>query len=511
MKARIITLFFALFAAVLGMKATDALTGFKITVSENGRTPHTEALPASKMPAIDLTDEATTSLTITGAEVSATGNVSNVQVVGSVYKQGNTPEEWRGIPLVNQGNGVWSISGISADLIDEGMGSTPRVFEFYVSAKDGSNNTIYYNNGGENYKVLFTPAGSSDAITSLNLRVRVNNGESFEQSFPASGFDPLDITDVETTSILLERIKATTGGNISDVQIYGTVYKQGKSPEGWMGFPLTQEESGVWRLEMNRDLIEEGMGEDIRVFEFYASATDGNNSTVYYNNGGNNYKIIFKPQAGGGGGGDDWKVKFYGENTASITLNFKNNDQSYSYSGTGQRDPGTSQQPGGLSSLTIKGFDISFIYNTDANVEISDVSLQYMVYEDGGYGEWNRIDVTNTQTETVYNPDEGVWENRMICKTTNLNIDATSGLKPGKNYNLQIMYQIVTTNGDYIMFLQNKETSIFRFSLSTSGVDSIKATGKKKKSVRYDLNGRELTGKPASGFYIEDGKKYIAQ
>lgn len=509
MKARIITLFFALFAAVLGMKATDALTGFKITVSENGRTPHTEALPASKMPAIDLTDEATTSLTITGAEVSATGNVSNVQVVGSVYKQGNTPEEWRGIPLVNQGNGVWSISGISADLIDEGMGSTPRVFEFYVQATDGSNNTIYYNNGGQNYKVIFVPAGSSDAITSLNLRVRVNNGASFETSFPASGFEPLDITDEETTSIILERVKAKTAGNVSNVQIFGTMYKQSKSPEGWMGFPLAQEESGVWRLEMNRDLIEEGMGDDPRVFEFYVCATDGNDNTIYYNNGGQNYKIIFKPSTGGGGGGGgDDKVKFFKDNTASITLNFNDNDQEYIYDGDGKRDPGTSQQPGGLSSLTIKETGIRFVRND--NSYIQGVSLQYKVYEDGQSTGWNRIDFTNIQEEKTYNPDTKEYEMKVTCNASNLELNVSSGLVPKKNYNLEIMYQIELTDEDYVFFLRNKETSVFKFSMSTSGVESLKAEGKKK-GVRYDLNGRKLTGKPASGYYIEDGKKYIAQ
>jgi len=495
---------------MLCTQASDALTSLKITISENGGTPHTETLPASGMPVIDLTNEMMTSLAINGAEVSTTGTVKSVQVLGSVYKQGNTPSEWRGIPLQNKGNGIWGISGISADLIDEEMGSSPRVFEFYVSATDANNNPIYFNNGGQNYKVLFVPAGSSDAITSVNFRVRVNNGDSFEQSFPASGFEPLDITDEETTSIILERVKATTGGNISNVQIFGTMYKQGKKPENWMGFPLSKEETGVWRLQMNQELIEEGMGDDPRVFEFYISATDGNSNNVYYNNGGQNYKIIFKPGTGGGGDDENWKVKFYSENTASITLNFNNNDQSYSYSGNGQRDPGTSQQPGGVSSLTIKGFDISFLRNVDMKVEISDVSLQYKVYEDGGYGEWNRIDVTNTQSGSVYNKDKDVWEYWMRCEATNLKIDVTSALKSGKNYNLEIMYQIVTYDGDYIMFPQNKETSIFKFSMSTSGVGSLKADGKKK-AVRYDLNGRKLNSKPTSGLYIEDGKIYLAQ
>ncbi len=372
MKNRIFTLLIVLFATMLCTQASDALTSLKITISENGGTPHTETLPASGMPVIDLTNEMMTSLAINGAEVSTTGTVKSVQVLGSVYKQGNTPSEWRGIPLQNKGNGIWGISGISADLIDEEMGSSPRVFEFYVSATDANNNPIYFNNGGQNYK------------------------------------------------------------------------------------------------------------------------------------------IIFKPSTGGGGGDENWKVKFYSENTASITLNFNNNDQSYSYSGNGQRDPGTSQQPGGVSSLTIKGFDISFLRNVDMKVEISDVSLQYKVYEDGGYGEWNRIDVTNTQSGSVYNKDKDVWEYWMRCEATNLKIDVTSALKSGKNYNLEIMYQIVTYDGDYIMFLQNKETNVFKFSMSTSGVGSLKADGKKK-AVRYDLNGRKLNSKPTSGLYIEDGKIYLAQ
>lgn len=510
MKIRIFTLFFTLFATLLGLQAADALTSLKITISENGKTPHTETLPASGMPVIDLSDEALASLAINGVEVGTTGTVKNVKAVGSVYKQGNTPSEWRDIPLQNQGDGIWSISGISADLIDEGMGSSARVFEFYVSATDANDNPIYFNNGGQNYKVIFVPAGSSDAITSLNLRVRVNNGASFETSFPASGFEPLDITDEETTSIILERVKAKTAGNVSNVQIFGTMYKQSRTPEGWMGFPLNEEESGVWRLEMNQELIEEGMGDDPRVFEFYVCATDGNDNTIYYNNGGQNYKIIFKPSTGGGGGGGgDDKVKFFKDNTASITLNFNDNDQEYIYDGDGKRDPGTSQQPGGLSSLTIKETGIRFVRND--NSYIQGVSLQYKVYEDGQSTGWNRIDFTNIQEEKTYNPDTKEYEMKVTCNASNLELNVSSGLMPKKNYNLEIMYQIELTDGDYVFFLRNKETSVFKFSMSTSDVESLKAKGKKKKGVRYDLNGRKLNGKPENGLYIEDGKTYLAQ
>lgn len=509
MKNRIFTLLIALFATTLCTQALDALTSLKITISENGGTPHTETLPASGMPVIDLTNEMMTSLAINGVEVGTTGTVKNVKAVGSVYKQGNTPSEWRDIPLQNQGDGIWSISGISADLIDEGMGSSARVFEFYVSATDANDNPIYFNNGGQNYKVIFVPAGSSDAITSLNLRVRVNNGASFETSFPASGFEPLDITDEETTSIILERVKAKTAGNVSNVQIFGTMYKQGRTPEGWMGFPLNEEESGVWRLEMNQELIEEGMGDDPRVFEFYVCATDGNDNTIYYNNGGQNYKIIFKPSTGGGGGGGgDDKVKFFKDNTASITLNFNDNDQEYIYDGDGKRDPGTSQQPGGLSSLTIKETGIRFVRND--NSYIKDVSLQYKVYEDGQSTGWNRIDIKNIQEEKTYNPEKETFETKVTCNADNLELNVSSGLVPKKNYNLEIMYQIVLTDGDYVFFLRDKETSIFKFSMSTSGVGSLKADGKKK-AVRYDLNGRKLNSKPTSGLYIEDGKIYLAQ
>ena len=44
-----------------------------------------------------------------------------------------------------------------------------------------------------------------------------------------------------------------------------------------------------------------------------------------------------------------------------------------------------------------------------------------------------------------------------------------------------------------------------------TGVDEVKAAAPEREGVIYDLMGRRLKSKPAKGFYILDGKTYLAQ
>ena len=117
----ILTALLLCFAA--NVSAQGQLTGLKMTVKVDGGEPFVEAFQASGVKPLDLTSQQFSSIIIDGAEVSATGTVSEAKVMGTVYKQGSSPEEWREIPLINQGDGTWKISGLNAELIDDVFGS----------------------------------------------------------------------------------------------------------------------------------------------------------------------------------------------------------------------------------------------------------------------------------------------------------------------------------------------------------------------------------------------------
>ena len=467
MKTKIFTLLMALFAFAWSAKA-DEITSMKLTISHNGGEFFEVPFPPESWPDLDLTDEFSSSIRIKRIEVETSGTVSNVVFKATMYKteKGLQPDDgWRTFNLPQQGNTwVLDFGDEAPDLIDSEMGPAPRTFQFFVQAQDGSGNAIYYNNGGQDYKVLFVKGGgssSSGGIKNLTLTIRYNGEEAFTQDIPAENFSPVDLTDERTTSLIIVKVEVEAEESVSDIHFTGTMYSTSEggqsNPDEWRSFPLQNLSNGKWELDMGEgiELVEEKWlnQNKTKTFEFYVQGTNGSGSQFLYNNGGANYKETFTTGEGG-----DWKIKFLDGITAGLTFSLDDSYKEYNFNGAGDRVP--EDQLGELSSLCIEQFALQF-YTADG-VKTNDVSLQYRIYEEGQEpeGGWNRIDATYLDNE------EG---NKMFCYTDMMGINVTNGLEPNKDYVLEVNYQVVVGE-EYFFLGKNKESSKFRFTLTENVV-----------------------------------------
>ena len=463
MKTKIFTLLMALFAFAWSAKA-DEITSMKLTISHNGGEFFEVPFPPESWPDLDLTDEFSSSIRIKRIEVETSGTVSNVVFKATMYKteKGLQPDDdWRTFDLPRQGNTwVLDFGDEAPDLIDSEMGPAPRTFQFFVQAQDGSGKAIYYNNGGQDYKVLFVNGGGSSSsgdIKNLTLTIRLNGGEAFTQDIPAENFPIVDLTDERTTSLIIVKVEVEAEESVSDLQFNGTMYSASEgSPSNddeWRSYSLQNKGNGKWELDMGEgfELVEPDWlnKPKTKTFEFYVQGTNGSGSQLFYNNGGANYKVTFST-----GESTDWKIKFLDGITAGLTFSLDDSYKEYNFNGAGDRVP--EDQLGELSSLCIEQFALQF-YTADG-VKTNDVSLQYRIYEEGQEpeGGWNRIDATYLDNE------EG---NKMFCYTDMMGINVTNGLEPNKDYVLEVNYQVVV-DGEYFFLGKNKEGSKFRFFLT---------------------------------------------
>ena len=455
----------ALFAIIWVAKA-DEITSMKLTISHNGGDFFEVLFPAEGWPDLDLTDESTTSIRIKRIEVQTSGTVSDVVFKATMYKteKGLQPDDdWRSFNLPQQGNTwVLDFGDQAPDLIDDEMKPSPRTFQFFVQAKDAGGNDIFYNNGGEDYKVLFVKGGgshSSDGIKNLRLTISQNEGMPFQVDFPSQDWDEL-VLEGQVNSLKILRAEVEADESMQYIEFVATMYTVGGYPNSgeWRTTPLYDQGGGIWSIDMGEgvELVENKwiVQNKTKTFEFYVYGQDASKNDVYYNNDGQNYKVTFSC---GEGGGEDWKIKFMDEGTAQLVLRVGDEMFDYTFGGDGHRYP--SEQPGQLSSLAIEQFGVLFLYNEGVNPK--DVSLQYRVYEDGKEyeGGWNRINA-----QYYYNQGG----NTMYCYADNLGIQVANGLEEGKNYVLEVNYQVVV-DGEYIFLGKDNEGSKFRFSVTGGG------------------------------------------
>ena len=350
-------------------------------------------------------------------------------------------------------------------------------------------------------------ASMADEITNVWMTYRVNNGSSVTRAFYASGVSTLELTDENITSLKLVSVKVFTDGNVSDVNLCGTIYNSGSTPSAssWASIPTKLTSGGYWQSDIQGqsiEMIESGWAGKTKVFEFYAKAKNGSGSDIYYNNGGQNYKIQFTV---GSGASSDWTVKYYSESTATLDLTWNGTtNKNYSYNGEGVREQFYGENPGEVSSFTINGFTTRFIYNKDAGIGIQNVTLQYRINVDGAEGQWNGLQGTLDKEETIWNPEKERYEYRRIYSASNLNFDVVSayGLETGHNYELQLMYQVVTTAGDYILLKQDANDMKLAFTISEQSA----APTYKGMTVTLTENGTEYADIDVSGgSLVSDG------
>lgn len=522
-KSILTALLLLLMAGVQTMWAQNGqILSMTLTISHNYGPFFEVPFPAEGWPDLDLTDESTTSIRIKRIEVQTSGTVSDVVFKATMYKteKGLQPDDdWRSFNLPQQGNTwVLDFGDQAPDLIDDEMKPAPRTFQFFVQAKDAGGYDIYYNNGGEDYKVLFAKDGGSqpsDGIKSMKLTIN-HDGDVFTVDFPASGW-PEQVIDGQTTSLKIMKAEVETDVPMTYVGFCATMYNTSEgwqhNDDEWVWIDLLNQGDNRWVLDMGdgRELVEsKWLTENkTKTFEFFVQAGDANGNSYYFANGigesgyNNNYRVTFSTGEGGGGQDQDWKVKFYKENTATLSLIVNGEYQSFVFNGDGTRQP--DMQPGDAYSLAIDGFNVMFIHND--NVKVSDVSIQYKLYEDGQDGGWNRIDATSSYAEDVYNPEKDRTEHRVICGAYNLGQGIAAGLEYGKDYVLEVVYQVVTSDGDYFFLGKGMEGSYFRFYYDTETGISLTPALSKGERV-YNLAGQRV-GKDYKGIVVTGGRKAL--
>lgn len=363
---------------------------------------------------------------------------------------------------------------------------------------------------------LTLSAQATDEITSLKLTIRHNGGNAQRQEFPVSDFAELSLLDETTTSIIIEKVEVETSGTVTDVNFVATLFstQAGKDDDEWRVMPMSKQTDGTWLLDMGDgvELVEnDWLGKNkTKTFEFYIQAKNASGNDIFYNNGGNDYKVTFT--TGDGGSEDQWKVKFYSDNTATLGLMVDGEPWSTSFTGNVIREKYYGWNPGVVNSLVIDNFSTVFIHND--GVDIRDVSLQYKVYEEGADGQWNGISANEAYEEEVYNSKKDVYEHRKAYSANNLKVNVTQGLSVDKTYVLDLFYQVVTTDGDYILFGKYNEGTKFTFSINKNGdPDFIESVSDAKQvnntGVVYDLQGRSVMRITQPGIYIVNGQKVM--
>ena len=172
MKTKIFTLLMALFALVWSAKASE-ITSLRLTLSMNGGETFTEMIPASGFDEL-LLGGYITSLKIHKAEVTTSGTFTDMKFKATMYKTANGgPEsdaEWQEVGFVDVGDGNWMIDIPGGrDLVDGSWDNKFKTFEFYIQGKDNSGNDVFYNNGGEDYKVTFSTGSGGTLINKIQF------------------------------------------------------------------------------------------------------------------------------------------------------------------------------------------------------------------------------------------------------------------------------------------------------------------------------------------------------
>ena len=161
-----------------GEAEEEAIKDVQLTFSMNDQ-ELTQNLPATDWQNM-VVDENVKSLKIKRVAVETGKTMKSVGLVAGMFMEGEPVvlSDDAAIDFVNVGNGVWMIDlGEGVELIQPIDGPSSGLtlnFVFYICAKDEAGNTIYYNNGGENYKVTFTPREDPDAIGNVNANDKAN-------------------------------------------------------------------------------------------------------------------------------------------------------------------------------------------------------------------------------------------------------------------------------------------------------------------------------------------------
>lgn len=231
-----------------GTSSTDVITNMKLTIKHNGGNAFTQEFPASGFDTVDLTNEITSSLIINKVEAAAPDDMSEVSLLADVYNSGSSAEKWITMPLTKQGNGTWllTVPDSQGELIKNENDTNTKIFEFYLKATDSQGNSVYYNNGGQNYKVTYKIAGGessdwkikvySENTAELGLKI---DGEDWSTSYTGNaireryyGWNPGEVSSLAIDNFSLSFIR-NDDVSIDNVKLKYRVYEDDATGGDW--------------------------------------------------------------------------------------------------------------------------------------------------------------------------------------------------------------------------------------------------------------------------------------
>lgn len=207
-------------------------------------------LPASGFNVVDLSSSPLTSVILDGYSAQTTGDVLSVNLYGALYQAGTSPQEWHQIPSFSTGSDTWSISGVNVNFVDEMQPGKVYIIEAYFEGVTTDGSKFYYNNGGENYKIMVLAGEKSDytikfmdgETAGITLAV---DGVSREYVFSSKGerFPTDQIGQLSKLSIegLWVKMLRASGVHINDVSVQYKVYPDGFDGQ-WNGIQLPEQQ-----------------------------------------------------------------------------------------------------------------------------------------------------------------------------------------------------------------------------------------------------------------------------
>ncbi len=198
------------------VKAAE-ITGASIGVTLNG-IPMSITLEASGMNMIDLTQDEDgeeriiSSFVLNSFLAQTTGDLLNLKLsCAEIYEVGGGAYNWNIFSATNESMGAWWANDINHNVSYPIVPGTTYVMEFYLSGNDAQDNTVFYNNDGQNYKIKFKYDVEPEEIEwhpDIAAMVQlVRNGELYSLAYRGDG--SIATGDVQLGTVRTLSLEAT--------------------------------------------------------------------------------------------------------------------------------------------------------------------------------------------------------------------------------------------------------------------------------------------------------------
>lgn len=485
-------------------------------------------IPASGMPIADLTegDEQNTTweLALNSWTVKTVETATSVAIMSRIYKSTAAAGGWLELNASST-DGINWICTLPINATDGLEKNETYIWEFYVKATNAKGN-IFYNNGGENYKIKFCYGDEKQD----NVKFVSYNGESSFVTLETDGFSPYTyylpgIKNMAAykngafqmgtvSSLSLKQFVAyiqCTNVEIKSVSLQYKLYEQG-SNGNWNiidaeGVHDLDDDFTIKRylsytphpfnaLENGKDYILEVM--------LQAEDSDG--------------KYYFLTNEGSGGSSTGFKFAFTYQGAAPVSkgkfdvcsFRLEYNDNSQPFVTTEELSNQKHYELGPLHLFALPGYWANFMFNEgDETSQLTEAGLLYSIVDDS------------------YNPYPSVWEMMASYEMYGAfdnhgpqwifrnmqpehRVDLLNGLVEGRHYMLYLKFAAKDDN-DTWYYLPDEYSEPYSFGFiyipDASGVAGITVDGKKAATI-YDLTGKKAATN-YRGITIEEGKKIL--